>query len=409
MREIVITGLGVICALGMDPETFWQSCRQARSGIAPIETRLEGCFKSPLAALVDDYDPRRELQPAVYRRMSRLSRMGASSCVQAVRDSKIDIPSVGPARVAVVAGTAHGSSASIETFYASFLQEGPRGAQPQYFPETVPNAPAGHIAMVLGITGPNTTFGQNDLSAENALLYAHRLLREQRVEAAVVCGLDELNPMLFGCYDDLRALNRGQKAPDGRWIPKMGAGIVLGEGAGALVLETAEHAAARGATIYAAFHGGVLLGAPALPGRYTGCRETLRNAIERTLEAAAWRPQAIDQISVSANFSGALEQVEVGALHDAMPERAGRLAVTPLRYLTGSFGGAGILGAAALARSIREGRPLPAIAAGALTGGDLPQWTLAPQSPARRALMTACTHGGGCAALAFGRAQGTTP
>ncbi|MEJ2040450.1 MAG: beta-ketoacyl synthase N-terminal-like domain-containing protein, partial [Desulfosarcinaceae bacterium] len=279
MDDIVITGIGIVSAMGVGRQAFWQSCLAAESGIKPIAGRLEGDFQSPLAGLVTDYDPRLYLKPATYRRMSRASRMAASACVEAVRDSGLDPIQGDTSRMAIVAGTAHGSSMSVEDFYLSLLEDGPRGAKPFCFPETVPNAPAGNIAMVLGITGPNTTFGHNDLSAETALVFALRLLEEGRVDLAIVCGLDEINAMFFGCLDALNALNPGEAARETNGLrPKPGAGIVLGEGAGALVLERSKTAAAREAQVYAALDAGALTGGKTGIGRYDHLEEALQRA-----------------------------------------------------------------------------------------------------------------------------------
>lgn len=404
MCEIVITGIGVVSAMGVGREAFWRSCLAAESGIKPIAGRLEGVFRSPLAGLVTDYDPRQYLKPAVYRRMSRVSRMAVSACVEAVRDSGLDPIQGDTSRMAIVAGTAHGSSTSIDEFYISLLKEGPRGAQPFYFPETVPNAPAGNIAMVLGITGPNTTFGQNDISAENALVFARRLLVEGRVDLAVVCGLDEINPMFFGCLDALKALNPGQSDTGKGLLPKPGAGIILGEGAGALVLERHQSALARKAPVYAALTTGCAAGGMAGIGRYDKLDEALLRVIARALDEAGYSPEQVDQISVSANYSGGPEQAEARALQQAWGPAYTSLQVTPLRYLTGSFGGAGILSAAALALSLSHGKPLPVLPLEALSQGrPLQPWQTSRTLEPRKGLMTACTYGGGCAALVMTR------
>ncbi len=398
--EIVITGIGIVSAIGIGKDAFWHSCRTARSGIKPVDGFFKEQHGAPLAGWVADFDPRRNLAPALFRRMSRLSRMAASAGVEAVQDSGLNLSGVDRDRIAIVAGTAHGASASIEAFYLSLLAEGPRGAQPFHFPETVPNAPAGNLAMVLQVTGPNTTFGQNEISAENALLYARRLLLDNRADAAVVCGMDELNDMFFNCFDALGALNPGRRQ-NGALIPRRGGGIVLGEGAGALVLERADFALRRHARTYARMEDGALTGAPAATGGYDGCAPALAGAIREVLEAGGTQAGSIDQVVVGANYSGDLEAVEAEALQS---ELAGAAAwVTPVRYLTGSFGGAGILGAAAMALSIHYQEALPVIAHEALTAGTEPLWQALPSRPACNGLLTACTYGGGCAALLFSR------
>jgi len=114
--------------------------------------------------------------------------MAVASSVEALQDSGLDINSIDRERIAVIMGTSYGSSFHIEDFYISLLEEGPRGTHPFLFPETVPNAPASHIAMYHGITGPNSTFCQNEISAENAIMYARNLLSQNLVDIALVGG-----------------------------------------------------------------------------------------------------------------------------------------------------------------------------------------------------------------------------
>lgn len=404
MNRIVITGMGIVSALGIGKAAFWEKCRLARSGIKPIESVLDGDHRCTMAALVEDYNPRQYLKPAVYRRMSRLSRMAASACIEAVQDCGLDLDRVDRDRIAIVTGTAHGSSESIEAFYAGMLAEGPRGAQPFYFPETVPNAPAGHAAMILGITGPNTTFGQNDISAENALGFAHQLLIADRADAAIVCGMDEIGDMLFGCYDALGVLNRGSAKAEDVSQPIMGAGMVLGEGAGALVLEQEAFARARRAEILAALASVAITGGITTPGTYENCDAALEKAIHMALEQAGMGASDVDQISVSGNFTGHAERAEITALSRGGLINGPGKGVSPMRYLTGNFGGAGIFSAAALALSLYRQQPLPFLNLQAYTATNTtPDWQLAEGGPTQTALMTTCSYGGGCAALVFGR------
>jgi 3-oxoacyl-(acyl-carrier-protein) synthase len=182
--------------------------------------------------------------------MGRISRMAVAASIEAVNDSGLILDTLDRERIAVIMGTAYGSSSHVEEFYLSLLENGPRGAQPFLFPETVPNAPASHIAMFHGITGPNTTFSQNEISAENAILYARDLLLQNIVDVVLVGGADELSPVLFMCYDALGALNRIKVGADQPVKPEPGRGLVLGEGAGILIMERRDFAVKRRARIY---------------------------------------------------------------------------------------------------------------------------------------------------------------
>jgi len=301
MTDIAITGIGVISPLGIGRETFWENCRDAKSGIKRVTSFDTSSFRSDFAAFVDDFEPRQFMSPRVYRRMGRISQMAVASSVEAIEDSGIDLDAVNRDRFAIIMGTAYGSSSSVEDFYASLINEGPRGAQPFFFPETVPNAAASHVAMFHGLTGHNTAFGQNDISAENAILYAWNLLRQNHVDVALVGGADELSQILYSCSNVfLNKIKAGESDPI---IPMPGKGFILGEGAGILVLERGDSAQERGADIYGILESGVLSGGMASVGHYEKSGEQLSRAMGLAVEQAGVGPGEIDQINISANYS----------------------------------------------------------------------------------------------------------
>ena len=199
MIDSVITGIGLITPMGMGREAFWESCRTASTGIKKIKSFDTSSFRSNIAGWVDHFKPGQFISPMVYRRMSQISRMAVASSTEALKDSALMLDTIDRERIAVIMGTSYGGSSHVEAFYLSLLEDGPRGAQPFLFPETVPNASASHIAMFHDITGPNTTFCQNEISAENAILYARNLLLQNIVDVALVGGADELSAIEYSC------------------------------------------------------------------------------------------------------------------------------------------------------------------------------------------------------------------
>jgi len=403
MTDITITGIGIVSALGIGREAFWKNCRNAMSGIKKINAFDTSSLRSNVAAYVEDFEPKQFISPRVYRRMSRISQMAVASSIEAITDSGIDLKSVNRDRIAVIMGTAYGSSSHVEEFYVSLLKDGPRGAQPFFFPETVPNALASHIAMFHGITGPNTTFCQNEISAETAVLYARTLLLTNQADVVLVGGADELTEILYSCYNVF--LNRA-KAKDGEPVrPRSGDGLVLGEGAGMLVMERQSFALDRGAAIYGTLKSGVVSGGTAPVGHYETEGKQMARAMTLAAEQADVEPEEIDHISVSANFSGELDRMEFHQLSSFFENRKTELMVTPLKYLIGDFGGAGILRAAAILLSLRHQVPLPAVKADSLLGESqypLLWHTLQEGSP-QTALMTSSTFGGGSTSMIFVR------
>jgi len=329
--------------------------------------------------------------------------MAVASSVEAVKDSGLILDSIDRERIAVIMGTSYGSSSHVEDFYISLLKYGPRGAQPFLFPETVPNAPASHIAMFHGITGPNTTFCQNEISAENAILYSQNLLLQNQVDVALVGGADELSAILYSCYNAVGALKKIKVENDELVNPKPGDGLILGEGAGVLVMERLDFALERNAKIYGILRSGVITGGITSVGHYEVEGEQMARSMSLAMKKANITPDEIDQINVSANFSGELDRMEYNQLKKIFRKPTKNLSVTPLKYLIGDFGGAGIIRAAAIFLSLYHQSPLPTVSAEILKGE--PECSLAWNVPLAGkihiVLMTTTTFGGGSASFIF--------
>ena len=403
MSDIAITGIGLICALGVGREAFWENLKKARSGIKKITAFDTAPYKSNAAAWVDDFDPRLFLPSRIYRRMSRVSRMAVAASREALADSGLVLDDLGRERIGVILGTGYGGGSHVEDFYVSLLRDGPRGAQPFLFPETVPNAPASHIAMFHGITGPNSTFCQNEISAESAIVYARNLLLQKAADAVLVGGADELSAIQYACYNALGALNPVRAERDEPVRPGPGKGLILGEGAGVMVLERLDSAQKREAEIYGRLKSAVITGGRATTGHYEPKGEQMARAMILVMEEAGMEPADIDQIHVSANYSGELDHMEYEQLKKIFPEPPDELAVTPLKYLLGDFGGAGAIRAAAILLSLFRQEPLPTVKARLLESGpqQVCDWDLNPGTDTRSALMTTSTFGGGSCSMVF--------
>lgn len=402
MTDLAFTGIGVVSSLGVGRKAFWQGCREARSGIHRVTSFDTSAFRSNIGAEVRDFHPEEFMEPAVYRRMSPISRMAVAASIEALEDSGLELNGLDRDRVAVVMGTTYGSSSYADDFYLGVLRDGPRCAEPFLFPETVLNAPASHIAMVHRITGPNSTFCQNQISAEAALLYARNLLDQGVVDVALVGGAEELSSLLFLCYDALGALNRIKVEGDVPPAPVRGGGLILGEGAGVLVLERLDHAISRNAKVYGRLASGIITGGAAPIGHYEETGTQMGRAVLAALQIARLDPSEIDQIHVSANFTAELARLEHDQLKSIFAGR-GDLDVSPLKYLIGDFGGAGMIRAAACLMSLLHQQPLPTVRIDA-PGEDPGQtlaWQMHDSENLRAILMTSTTFGGGSSSFVF--------
>lgn len=405
MDSIAFTGIGIVSSLGVGRKAFWMNCQKAKSGLKRITSFDTRSLKSNIAGCVEDFDPSEFMPPRAYRRMSPISRMAVAASMEAVEDSRLSLDALNKDRVGVILGTSYGSSSHVEDFYVSLLKDGPRGAQPFLFPETVPNAPASHIAMRHGITGPNSTFCQNEISAENAILYAQNLLSQNLVDVVLVGGAEELSAMLYACYEAVGVLNKIKSRKGETVQPLLGGGLVLGEGAGVLVMERLDSALERGAKVYGTLVSSTITGGTATMGHYGVDGEQVARAIFGVLEQADTDPIDVDQIDVSANFSGELDRLEYDQLKIVFKGTEKSLEVTPLKYLLGDFGGAGALRAAAILLGLYHKQPLPTVNVETLKGTaqEPIAWNIHPPRETRFTLMTSTTFGGGSASLLFSR------
>lgn len=405
MSDIAITGIGVVSSLGIGRESFWQNVRKSKSGIKRITHFDTSSLGSNIAGWIDNFNPADFMPPRTYRRMSRVSQLAVASSIEALDDSGLTLECVDRERIGVIMGTAYGSSSRVDDFFVSRLTEGPRGAQPFLFPETVPNAPASHIAIFHEITGPNSTFCQNEISAENAMIYAQNLLSQNLVDIVLVGGADELSPMMYSCYDAVRALN-GTKVRAGEQVqPRVGGGLVLGEGGAVIVMERLAFAEERDARIYGLLKAGIVAGGMSAINHYDAEGHQMARTVYHALREAGVELDEVGQVDISANYSRDLDRMECRQLQQIFEGTAGDLEVTPLKYLAGDFGGAGITRAAAVLLSIYTREPLPTIRAESLIvqSAKVPQWHRNPSAKTDVTLMTSSTFGGGSSSLIFSK------
>jgi len=391
---IVVTGIGIIGSLGNTREEFWKNYLEGRSGIKKIEEF------PPLETAVDfggeirDFRPKDFLSPLIYRKMGRSSRLSVVAGLEALKDSGLSIDDANRDRIGVIVGTGYGNSGLTDEYFVSFMEGGPTGANPILFADTVPNTAGSHISLHHRLRGPITTFCQNLISAELAVDYACGLLRTGQAEAMLVGGVDELSPIVLHAFSVTRALN---PAPE----PIIGKGMILGEGAGVLVLERREDALARKAPVYGEIAGVALNSGIARPGHFEAEGRSMRRVVRECLESVGGERGTPDLISLSANFSRELDPLEFRVLQDLLGDALPQIPLTALKYFAGEYAGSGALRLALLLLSIRDQVIPPTINPQELTPGTPWNRRFIPSRPGKveRGLMTGFTFGGGNACL----------
>jgi len=252
MRRVVITGMGAVTPVGNDVEQFWSSLRAGRHGIGPI-TRFDTTdFRVRLAAEVKDFDPAIYMEKGEIRKTDRFVQLAMAGACQAMADSGIQ-GHIDPDRLGVYFGSGIGG---FETFIAehnNLLARGPARVSPQFIPKMIPNMAAGSIAIRFGAKGPCLSLSTACATGTSAVGEAFRAIRGGYCDAIIAGGVDAaITPLAVAAFDNCTALTESHD-PDCASLPfdARRSGFVMGEGAGALILEDYSHALARGAKIYA--------------------------------------------------------------------------------------------------------------------------------------------------------------
>ena len=350
-NQTVITGVGTVSPFGplrglISRELINRREMQPRTVTAWPTDRVRRAF------LVEPFRPADVVPGLKTRRLDRLSVWCLVAAALAIEDARLDLKMEDRTRLAVVFGTGFGCIELTEDFFRSIVANGYAKADPITFPESLTNAPAGHVARIFGLRGPNITLSHKGVSGEGALIQADSLLRSGQADAAIVLAGDTLTRTMYEWYEAAGALSSAcfdqALAPAGR------DGFVPGESATAVVLESGLRARGRGAAVYAGFRSGFMASDP--KASVSIARKALADS----------SPSDVRMVIGSANGSSALDAAEEATIAGVFGGEAPGIA--PKAFL-GESDGSGILRLiAALSWAEKNGRPL-AILLGSSTRG----------------------------------------
>ncbi|MBI3353514.1 MAG: beta-ketoacyl-[acyl-carrier-protein] synthase family protein [Nitrospirae bacterium] len=340
-NRVVITGIAAITSAGNNAEALWKACVDGKSGISPITLFDTTSYPSKLGGIVKDFSPEKFIDPMKIRRMDKVSQLAAVSAMQAIKDSGLQVTAENSPRIGIVIGSGYGGTAPTEEFYVGLLKNGPNATNPMLFPITVPNTAASQISFELKVKGPNSTFMQKEASAEAAICYAARLIMDNRADAVVAGGVDELNAILFHAYC---ALNSPSPRDGNEEIfspfDKRRNGLIVGEGAGILLLERLDHALNRGARIYGEIAGWGMTGGSCDIADYDEKPDSMIEAVRLAMKSSDITVGDIDYINASANGTK-LDALETMAMKEVFGKKAKEVPVSSTKPITGDFKGMG--------------------------------------------------------------------
>lgn len=340
--RVVVTGLGVISPLANDVDTFWRRLVAGESGVGEITRFDHSAFRVHIAAEVKGFDAEDYIDKRQVRRLDLFSRYAVAAAKNAAADADFD-PRTEAERVGAVIGSGVGGLQTLQSEIEKLIEKGPDRTNPLLVPMMIPNMGAAHVSLELGTKGPLSSTCTACAAGSDAIGYAARLIRHGDAEVMFAGGSEApISPVGIGGFAAARALSIRNDDPTGASRPFDSArdGFVVGEGAGCLVLESLEHAQARGAHIYAELAGAGMSSDAfhmTLPDE-TGASQA--RAMTMALKEAGLAPEDVDYVNAHGTATGAGDVAETKAMKHAFGAHAARLAVSSNKSMIGHCLGA---------------------------------------------------------------------
>lgn len=366
LRRVVVTGLGALTPIGNNLQEYWNGLVNGVSGAAPITHFDASKFKTQFACEVKNFNVTDYIDRKEARRLDKFAQYAIVASDEAIKHSNLDLETVDKTRVGVIWGAGIGG---LETFQEEVLNFSAGDGTPKFNPFFIPKmiadiAPA-HISMRNGFMGPNYTTVSACASSANALIDAFNYIRLGMCDVVVSGGSEAAVTIAgMGGFNAMHALSTRNDDAEGASRPFDAErdGFVLGEGAGALVLEEYEHAVARGATIYCEIGGGGLssdahhLTAPHPDG--VGVIAVMQNC----LKDAGMSPEEVDHINTHGTSTPLGDVAELKAISAVFGEHAKEININSTKSMTGHLlGAAGAIEAIASIMAINTGIVPPTI------------------------------------------------
>jgi nodulation protein E len=351
-RRVVITGVGAICALGHDARATWAGMREGRSAIATLTGFENQDMRVKVAAQVRDFDPSAHFDSKKLVLLDRVSQFALVAAREAVKQSGLDFAqgNLGQ-RSACVVGTGTGGETTNDECSKRLYGEGNPRLHPLSIVRRMMSAPASQVSIEFGITGPSFAVSSACASANHAFAQAFSLVRSGAADAALAGGTEAcLTLGVLRAWEAMRVLADDTCRP----FCKQRRGLVLGEGAGMVVLEDFDHARARGAEILAEFAGAGMsadAGDIVMPSDVGAAR-----AMAAALRDAQLNAQDIDYINAHGTATPANDPTETRAIHAALGDYARRVAISSTKSVHGhALGASGALEIVAALGALRDG------------------------------------------------------
>lgn len=342
-RRVVITGLGIISPLGVGVESNWASILAGVSGIGVI-TRFDASdYPCSIAGEVTDFDPAHYFSAKDARKMDRFIQLGVAAGIDALRDSGLAVTDANADRIGAYIGSGIGGVETIEKTTQTVYGKGPNRVSPFYVPMAIINMISGNLSIHCGFRGPNLSMVTACTTSTHAIGEAGRLIEYGDADVMIAGGAEaSITPTAMAGFGNAKALSVRNDEPrraSRPWDADRD-GFVMGEGAGVLLLEEAEHARRRGARIYAELIGfGMSADAYHMTAPAPGGEGAMR-CMQAALRNGGLNPEQVDYINAHGTSTLQGDLAETLAIKGVFGDHAGRLAVSSTKSMVGHLLGA---------------------------------------------------------------------
>ncbi len=364
-RRVVITGLGAITPIGHTVDEYWAGLMAGKCGIERVTQFDVTDFATQIGAEVRGWDAALHMDPKEARRNDRYTHFGFCAARQAVKDAALDMTKEDADRVGVIVGSGIGGMHTYETQLRTLAEKGPRKVSAFTIPSLIGNICSGMIGIDLGARGPNFGIVSACATGTHCLGEAYHAIRRGEADVMVAGGTEAaITPFAYAGFCSMKAMSTNNEDPQHACRPfDVGRdGFIMGEGSGVLVLETLEHAQARGARIYCELVGYAAtcdahhITMPDPEGR------GLMLAMNRALAYGAVKPEDIDYINAHGTSTPYNDKFETLAIKKVFGDHARKLAVSSTKSMTGHLlGAAGGIESVACVKAIQTGMLPPTI------------------------------------------------
>jgi len=364
-KRVVITGLGTLTPLGNTVKETWDSLLEGRSGIGPITHFDASEFITRFAGEVKGFDPVADLGNKLARRLDRVTQMTIVATKQALDHAKYKITETNRDRIGAIIGTGVGGISTLIEQVKRYLEKGPHWISPFTVPMIIPDAPGGQIAISFGMRGPNYAIVTACASGTNAIGEALEVIRRGDADAMIAGGSEAgIVPISIAGFNKMDAMSKRNDDPQraSRPFDLNRDGFVLGEGSAQLLLESLEHAKARGAKIlaeivgYGSTNDAHHITAPAESGAGAAA------SMELALEGAQLEVDEIDYINAHGTSTKLNDLSETAAIKTVFGETAYDIPISSTKSMTGHMlGAAGGVEAIFCVKALEEGIMPPTI------------------------------------------------